>query len=258
MVRFFRQAYLSYKSLYSYMDPKIYIMMMIVNPSLQLIYFSFMVCFAYNSTDISPWIIGNAFLLASSNCIFVVGSLVRSERNQGTLQYIVAAPANNFKIFIARSFFHLLDIFVRLMVGFLVGMLFFNFDLFALDLTKLFLTIFTGMLSGLGFGLFIGSVSLISTDVHLFLNTMEQILIVFTGALFPISKLPVFLNWIPKCLPITRSIEAAQMLLKPNTNGFYTLIVEELIFAVILIFLGFFTFEFFQYRAKKIGNLDLY
>lgn len=258
MFRFMRQAYLSYKSLYSYMDPKIYILMMIVNPSLQLIYFSFMVKFAYGSSDISPWIIGNAFLLASSNCIFVVGSLVRSERNQGTLQYIVAAPANNFKVFIARSLFHLIDILIRIIIGFAIGIVFFNFKIWELNLSKLALTLLTGMLSGMGFGLLIGSISMISTDVHLFLNTMEQILIVFTGALFPLSKLPVWLQWLPNCLPLTRSIKAAQMLLVSNQAHFFTLIFEEILLAFFLIFSGYFMFEWMQFKAKKIGNLDLY
>lgn len=258
MRRVIRQSYLSYKALYSYADPRVFITMMIINPTLQLIYFAFMVRFAYGDSDISPWIIGNAFLLASSNCIFIIGSLVRNERQLGTIKYVLGSPANNLSVFLSRSVFHLLDIFFRVILGFIIGVIFFNFRLHDISTIKLLITILTGMLSGLGFGLLIGSISLLSTDVHLFLNTMEQLIILMTGALFPLSRLPREIGWIPQILPLRRSIEAARLLLNSNQYYFYKLISEEILLASVLIVLGFVTFEVCQYLARNKGTIDLY
>jgi len=258
MTRFLRQSYLSYKAQYYFVNPIIYFLMMVLNPTLQLSFFAIMVRFAYGQADISVWIIGNAFLLASMNSVFVIGTLVTRERSGGTLKYIMASPVSKFKIFLSRSILHVFDIGVRVVIGFIIGFLFFEFDLMSMNLPLLMLSIITGMLSGLGFGMLIGSFALITTEIHLFLNSIEQLLILFTGAIFAVTKLPSSVRWISNIVPLRRSIEASRILLGDNTYGFGRLIAEELMIAVGLIIAGYFIFELCSRLARKKALIDLY
>ncbi|MDK2866928.1 MAG: type transport system permease protein [Clostridiales bacterium] len=258
MGRIFRQAFLSYKAMYSYVNPTVFFLMMILNPTLQLAFFAFMVKFAYGSKDISPWIIGNAFLLASSNAIFIIGTLAVDERRAGTLMVVMGSPVNKFRLFISRSMFHIIDIGIRVVIGFMIGTLFFDFPISEISIFKLFLSIGSSMLSGLGFGLLIGSFALIITDMNMFLNTMEQVLILFTGAVFSVSKLPTELRWISEIVPLRRSIEASRLLLGIDQSNFYHLIGDEILISMIMMILGYIAFEICSYLARKNASIDLY
>lgn len=258
MKKLVRQSVLSYKALYAYADPRLFIAMMIVNPILQLTYFSFMAKFVYGTENLTYWFIGNAFLMATSNAVFVVGSLLRRERQTGTLKYILATPCNKFMLFFSRSILHILDLYFRVILGFLAGYVFFGFNL-PLDLIPyLFIAISAGILSGLGFGMMISNFSLITTEIHLFLNSMEQMLILLTGALFPLSRLPKGLRVLSNYLPLTHSIEATRILSKYNVDDFFTNIGYETLLAIGLFLISYITFEVIHNTARRRATIDFY
>lgn len=109
VARFFKQSLLSYKSLFGFLDPKVYFFVKIINPVFQLIFFSLLASFVYQTKDVTPWVIGNAFLLSMYNSMFGVGTVMVNERQFGTLASIIASPSNNFLIFVGRAFMHILD-----------------------------------------------------------------------------------------------------------------------------------------------------
>jgi len=258
MTKFIRQGWLSYKAKYSFVSPINYFINMILNPTLQLSFFAIMIKFAYSENNISTWIIGNSFLLASMNSVFIVGNLVRGERSTGTLKYLIASPINKFKIFMSLGLFHSIDITLRVSIGFIVGYLFFNFDLLEINLLMLTLSILSGMLSGLAFGMLIGSIAFVTTEIHIFLNSMEQILILFTGALFSVNRLPSQIRWISEVVPLRKSIEASRLLLTNDSSNFYNLLLQETTLSIIMMVLGYYTFQFFSNLAKKKASIDLY
>jgi len=231
---------------------------MVLNPTLQLTYFSLLVKFAYGTPDISEWIIGNAFLLAGHHSIFTIGNLLRFERLQGTLKYVLGSPVNSFTVFLSRSVFHIGDMIVRLVLGFLIGSLLFGFNYSSINLLTLSLPLLSGLLSGLGFGLLLSSIALLTTEVHMFLNSMEQLLIIFTGALFPLSRIPEAFRWLSDILPLSRSIQAGKLLLMPDSSGYLNLVLSDTIYGVILIILGYIAFRVSQHYSRIRGTIELY
>lgn len=258
MNRTLRQAWLSFKALYSYLKPVDYLLFMLIHPLLQLIFFSLLVRYAYGTSDITPWVIGNSFLMASGSSVFVLGTLIRSEKFQGTLQYVLLSPANQLGLFLTRGIFHFFDIFLKVVTGFLIGWLFFGLKIEVTMIPKLLFACVTGIFSGISFGLLLGSFALIIDDIHLFLNCMEQILIIFTGALFSIQKLPEMLQPISRIIPLTRSIQAARNLLSGNSENFTLNLLTDIVISFVILILGFGIYQFILRIAKKRATLSIY
>lgn len=49
--------------------------------------------------------------------------------------------------------------------------------------------------------------------MHFLLNVVSYILMICTGAQFPVAQLPLPFQWFSRLLPLTRSIEAMDLLL---------------------------------------------
>ncbi|MGD6874227.1 ABC transporter permease [Sutcliffiella horikoshii] len=259
LTRFFRQSILSYKALFGFYDPKIYFLVKVVNPIMQLIFFVMIAKYIHGSNDITPWVLGNAFILSMYNALFGVGAVMISERSFGTLSLVVVAPANKFLIFTGRAFIHILDACTTVIIGLVTSYLIFDVDFSNTDFKFLALCILITMISAMGIGLFIGSIGLITRDINLILNTSFFVLMIFTGAQFPLGNLPDILQSIPYFLPLTRGIEASRLVVGGDTsiNVIYLLGVELLI-GLIYTLIGYYALIVFENISRKKASLDIY
>ncbi|EJV74121.1 ABC transporter permease [Bacillus cereus] len=257
--RFFRQALISYKALFGFLDIKTYILVKIVNPIFQLIFFSLLAGYIANTKDVTPWIVGNAFLSSVYNALFGVGLVLLDERRFGTLKMVIASPSNNFFIFIGRSLIHLIDAIFTVILCLLVGALLFNIDFSQANIFLLLLIIFCSMFAAMGLGLLIGSFGLLIRDINLVLNTMASLLMILTGAQFPIKYLPYIFQDISRFIPITRGIEASKAVLH-GESGFrvYQLIMEEFILGIIYMILGYISLRVIEKLAREKASLDAF
>ncbi|MBJ8107563.1 MULTISPECIES: ABC transporter permease [Bacillus cereus group] len=258
-IRFFRQSILSYKALFGFLDPKIYFLVKVINPIMQLVFFSLIARYIHHTSDITPWVIGNAFLLSIYNALFGVGTVMVSERSFGTLQLVVASTANNFLIFIGRAFIHIFDATATVIIGLTVGYLFFELDFSNTNFLLLIICIIITMFSSIGVGLLLGSMGLVSRDLNLIMNTAVFVLMIFSGAQFPISNLPLLLSKVSYYIPITRGIEASRLIIDGNiTVHVFNLLGGEALIGIIYMMLGYFTLRIFEYISKKKATLDIY
>ncbi|MBA4536386.1 ABC transporter permease [Bacillus aquiflavi] len=256
---FFLQAIISYKALFGFFSPKIYILVKVVNPIFQLIFFSMLAGYLYKTSDITPWVIGNAFLLCTYNILFGVAAVMVTERMFGTLKPIVASPANKLFVFLGRGFMHVIDSSITVILGFFTGFLFFNLDFSNVDLIALAMTVFISMFAATGFGLLIASIGLLIRDLNMLLNVLSMLLLIITGANIPLSLLPDWAQLISYSIPITRGIEASRQLMDGAT--FYSvgpLIGQELIVGIIYMLSGFVFFKVIERLSKIKGTLESY
>jgi ABC-2 type transport system permease protein len=115
------------------------------------------------------------------------------------------------------------------------------------------------MFSAVGFGLFIGSFGLITSNMNLIMNILAMILLAFSGANFPVEWLPSIVQKLSYCLPITRSIKAANFLMRGQAaSSIYSLIGYEFLLGILYILLGYFLMKLTEYLSKKRATLDLY
>lgn len=257
--RFFVQSWLSFKALFGWLDPKIYFFVKILNPIFQLIFFCLLAKYCYKTNDLTQRVIGNSFLLCIYNCIFGIGNVFSVERYYGTLKMIIASPSNNFITFFQRGFVHIIDSLFTVSIGLIIGSLIFNVSFKNVNMFLFLYITIIAMFSAVGFGLFIGSFGLVTSNMNLIMNIFAMLLMAFSGANFPIEWLPDIIQKFAYCLPITRSIKAANLLMNGESlTTIFNLIREEILLGVIYIIFGYFLMKITENIAKKRATLDLY
>lgn len=81
---------------------------------------------------------------------------------------------------------------------------------------------------------------------------------IFTGAEFPVSQLPRVGQVISRVLPLTRSIEAMNLLFSKDTRGFAVLLLGELAMAVIYVIDAVSVLKYADGACRKAGKYDLF
>ncbi|SCY60719.1 ABC transporter permease [Alkaliphilus peptidifermentans] len=259
MKKFFRISLISFKALLGWLDPKLYVIYKIVDPALQMIFYTLLIQFVYKSQDITPWILGNAFLLCTKNAVFAVGTMLRNDRDQGTLQLIIASPANKLYVYIARVFFNVLDASLTVVIGLVIGVIFFGLDFTGINILLFTLSILTAMVGGMGIGLVLGSIALVMREIHLFLNVANMMLYILTGASFSRERLPSAMYFLSNIIPLTRSIDASRIIMeKGNLSTALQLLGVDLAIGSIYILIGFTLYGYFEYKARVSATLEAY
>ncbi len=255
--RFINQAYISYKSLFSVLSIQNYLLVKTLMPLFQMIFFVLTAKLAYHSTDLTPWIIGNSFILASFNAFFGVGNSFITERAMGTLKVIIASPINKFVIFIGRTLMHIIDGLFTVVLGLIVGVILFKMDLTQINYPLFIVVLLTGVFSVMCLGVLIGIFALITREIHMLLNTTYSFMILFSGANIPKDDLPKACAIITNILPLSRSIEAARMIYNGNLNVGMQLI-QEFLLGCAYIFLALLLYNFLENIARKGSAIDVY
>lgn len=259
MRRFFRMSQISFKALVGVMDPKMYALYKIINPALQMVFYTLVVRFVYKSQDITPWILGNAFMLCTNSAVFAVGRMLRSDRDQGTLQLIVASPINKLYAYLARASFNIFDASFTVIIGLIVGIVFFGLDFAGTNLPLFALSIITAMVGGIGIGMVIGSIALVISEIHLFLNVANMVIYLLSGASFSREKLPAYLHMLSELIPITRSIEASRIIAaKGDLSAALQLMGTDFVIGIVYMLIGFALYGYFEYKARVHATLEAY
>ncbi len=257
--RFIRQSIFSYKALFGWISPKAYITSKIVGPIFQLLFFCLLTRYSYGSENIARWVVGNSLVFCYLNAFFGIGTIMTNERAAGTLKLVVAAPYSKFLTFLGRSLMHVLDGIFNVALSLFTGIILFRIDLSGINMTLFAFNILAAVISASGLGLTIGSLGLVVKDTNLMLNTASTALLALTGANFPIEKLPLLLQKLAYCLPLTRSIQAAGLLLQgANASRALELMLLEIALGTAYTLLGYFLLQLMEGLSRKKAALDLF
>ncbi|KAB3529857.1 ABC transporter permease [Alkaliphilus serpentinus] len=257
--RFFVQSWLSFKALFGWIEPKTYFFVKVLNPIFQLLFFCLLAKYSFKTNDLTPWVIGNSFLLCIYNSIFGIGHVFVMDRYAGTLKMIIAAPFNKFLTFFQRGFVHIIDSLSTVAIGLIIGSIVFNVSFSNISIPIFIIIALVAMFSVAGLGLLLGSFGLVTSSMNFIANIVSMILIALTGANFPIETLPNSIRIISYCLPITRSIKAANLLMNGgSTQVIYSLIVKEIFVGIVYIALGYMFIIITEHIAKRKATLELY
>lgn len=142
--------------------------------------------------------------------------------------------------------------------GFLVGVLVFHVDFLSVNFGLMMITILCAMISATCFGLFLAVFGLMSDSMHLVLNVVSYLLMIFTGAEFPVSQLPFAVRFISQFLPLTKSISAMNLLFKEDIGSFWYLLAGEIAIGVMYVLLAGGIFGFVERSARRSGRFDMF
>lgn len=256
--RFFSQAWLYQKARTAAFDWREFLFFDTGYPIITMVFYCLLAAYSFKATDLTHWVIGNSFMMCVNTCIFGLGGLFRSERYSGRLRSIIASPANMLSVVLSYGFIPSILAIGFVLLGFAVGALVFGVSFSDVNIALALLTIICAMIASSCFGLLLSVFGLISDSMHLILNMMNSILMIFTGAEFPVSQLPKAGQVFSRFLPLTRSIEAMNLLFEGKTEGFGLLLFGEFIMAAIYTIAALSILKYAERACRKAGKFDLF
>lgn len=256
--RFFSQALLYHKGRTAAFSLEEFLFLDAGYPLITMFFYCLLAAYTFQTNDLSRWVVGNAFLLCTNTCVFTLGGIFRGERYNGRLRSVIASPCSKLSVILASGVFPALQSAAMVVVGFMIGGAVFDVDFSNLNLALVVLTIICAMISATCFGLFFAIFGLISDSMHLILNTVSGVLLIFTGAEFPISQLPAAGQMVSKMLPLTHSLQAMNLLFESDRSSFWMLLGTELLIATGYIIATCGIFGAVERTARHSGRFDIF
>lgn len=256
--RFFSQAWLYQKGRTAAFKLPEFLCFDAGYPIITLIFYCLLAAYSFRTADLTRWVIGNAFLMCTNTCVFGLGNIFRSERYNGRLRAIVAAPCSKLTLVLSSGVFPALFAAVAVTGGFLVGALVFGVDFSGVNLGLAALTILCAMVSATCFGLLLSVFGLITDSMNMVLNVVSYVLMIFTGAEFPVSQLPLAGWIISRLLPMTRAMEAMNLLFGDGAGKFGMLLLGEVAMAAVYALLAWGIFRLAERICRRSGRFDLF
>ena len=202
---------ISYRALFNWISPGMYVTTMLGSPLFQILFFVYLGRYA-GSQDDSFFIVGNAIQIAAMAGIYGMTMGIANERQYGTLQPLLATPANRLAIFTGRALPFVANGILVSLFGFTMSWLLLDFRPADGSLPGLALAIAVTTCSCVALGMLIGSIGLRARDVFFGANLVYFLMLLVCGVNIANDDLPNWLGAIGRCLPLTHGIEAARQI----------------------------------------------
>ena len=99
---FFNGGLTSYRALFAWINPWVFIPMLVAYPVFQTVFFVYLGRTAGVEDD-TFFLIGNAFVAAAIAGVFGMGQAIAGERRFQTLSMLLASPASRLALFLGRA-----------------------------------------------------------------------------------------------------------------------------------------------------------
>ncbi|AXI81010.1 ABC transporter permease [Peterkaempfera bronchialis] len=204
MTTYIKGALLSYKALFTWLNPLGYVSSRIVRPIGLAI-----ACVSladYYGAAIGRMLIGASLLAGASAVIYGMALAVGNERSYGTLGTWLASPQNKLGAACQRALPHIADGVVGGLCTYLVCCALYGS-------LPIGVPAYTGLLSlavvtTAGLGLALSALALLIEDLFIGPNVADLVLMMLTGTLIPHDRLPAFLQPLSEVLPVTHVMAA--------------------------------------------------
>jgi len=209
--------------------------------------------------NLTAWVIGNAFALCVYQCVHSLGVTFDQERFQGVLKIIIVSPTSKLTTIMHNGAYALLMASITIVVAFITGGLLFGVPFAELHLGMFAIAILVAAFTCTGLGLLLAVFALITDSMYLMLNAIAMLLIIFSGANFPVAQLPIFAQWIANAFPLYRSVAAGNMAMGGNLSpDFWQLVRGEIILGVIFYLSAFALIKAIERISIRKATLDMF
>jgi len=253
---FFVGGVTSFRALWNWLSPWIYIPTMLISPIFQILLFAYIGRSAQLASD-EFFLIGNALQYASIPCLFAMSQMISGERYQNTLSAILVSPAPRIPLFFGRSLPVILNGAFVSAFALAAGSLILGVHLPASSFAPLALVILVAAFSCTGLGLVNGAVSLRIRENAVLNNVIFGFLLIFTGANVPLDALPGWMSTAAQAMPFTHAIEAARQLAAGSSLADVSdLIGAELLIGAVYAVIGYSVLRWFETQARRHATLE--
>jgi ABC-2 type transport system permease protein len=213
---FFVGGLISFRALFSFLRPEVYVPSMLVAPIFQILLFVYIGRSASLESD-EFYVIGNAIQYAAIPCLFAMIFTVAGERYQRTLGYLLVTPAPRLPLFLGRALPVVANGFLVAAFSLVVGSAIVGVEIPASSYAPILLAVLISAFGCTGFGLLGAGMGLLIREQAVLANILFGLLLVFTGANVPVDELPGWMQSVSGALPFTHGIEAARRIADGET-----------------------------------------
>ena len=253
---FFVGGRMTYRALFYWLTPQIYIPSLIVAPVFQILLFAYIGRSAGLESD-EFYVVGNALQYAAIPCLFAMSHLISGERFQNTLSAILVSPAHRIPLFFGRAIPVLANAAFVSAFSLTAGTIILGVDIPASAVPGLALVILVAAFSCTGLGLMNAAVSLRIRENAVLSNVIFGFLLIFTGANVPIDELPEVMQTVSGALPFTHAIEAARELADgASLSSVGGLVATEALVGLVYAALGYALLRYMEVQSRRYASLE--
>src|SRR5205085_644960 len=155
---------LSYRALFAWARPSLYIPTLLGSPLFQILFFAYVGRNARFQDD-SFFVVGNAVQVSAMAGVYGMAMAIGGERVTGTLSAVLSSPASRAALFLGRAMPYVLNGILVSTFGFVVGRLLLDFHPAVSSIPALALVIVVSAASSTALGGLLGALALRSRDV---------------------------------------------------------------------------------------------
>lgn len=250
-------GWLSYRALFHWLQPSLFVMVLLVPSVTQMVFFVYLGRAADVESD-TFYIVGNALVAAAVPCLFAMSQTIAEERYTLTLPALVVSPANRVALFLGRAFPSVANGAVVAAFALVVGATVFRIDLHAAAVPGVVLSIVVVAFSCTGIGLLNAAMGLRWRETAVLSNFILYFLLLFAGVNVPVELLPGWLQTMAQGLPITHGAEAARELVAgASVLEVGDLLLAELAVGTAYAVLGLALLRRFEVVARRNATLEV-
>ena len=255
---FFVGGLISYRALFNWINPVMYVTTMLGSPLFQVLFFAYLGRYSGLRND-AFFVVGNAVQICAMASIYGMTMGIANERQFQTLAPLLASPANRLALFLGRALPNIANGLVVSAFGFAVGVALLDFHLSWNQLAALAVVLVVTVTSCTAFGLVLGSIGLRARDVFFLSNLAYYLMLLFCGVNVPLSELPGWMAAIGRSAPLTHGIEAAREIAAGATLGSVGgLVLTELAIGLVYGAAAYGLFRLFELEGRRRASLETY
>jgi ABC-2 type transport system permease protein len=253
---FFVGGTISFRALFGWLTPAIYIPTMILTPIFQILFFTYIGRAAGGRSD-SFYVLGNAMQYAAVPCLFAITNTIAEERFWQTLGPILISPAGRLPLFLGRALPVIANGFVSCAISLFLGGLLLGVRFSAGAWLALVPVLLAATFSCTGLGFITAGLGLRLRETAVLSNVVIGLLLVFCGADVPLSDLPHAMAEIARVLPLTHAIEAARDVAGgASVASVGGLLGREVLVGLVYATAGFGLIRFFESQSRRLATLE--
>ena len=254
---FFVGGLISFRALFNWLSPWIYVPSLLIAPIVQILLFAYMGRAAGVQSD-EFYVIGNAVQYSAIPCLFAMANTVAGERWTQTLGIVLVTPAHRVPLFLGRSLPVVINGFFVSMFSLVVGSLLLDVDIPRSAWLPLALVVAVAAASCTGLGLANAALGLRVRETAVMSNVLFGLLLIFSGANIPLDELPPWMATVGSWLPLTHAIEAARELAAGATLADVSgLIGQEVALGVLYGAIGLLALRFLELEGRRRATLEI-
>ena len=253
---FFIGGLISYRALFGWLSPWVFIPSLLVAPVFQILLFVYIGRSAQLESD-EFYVIGNAIQYASIPCLFAMTQLIAGERFQQTLGYILITPAKRLPLFLGRALPVVTNGFFVAAFALVVGGAIVGMEVPGSAWAPIALATAVSAFSCTGLGLVNAGLGFVVRETAVLSNIIFGLLLVFTGSNVPVEQLPRWMQVVSEGMPFTHGIEAVRRLADGASFGdVWNLIAVEALIGVVYGAGGYALIRAMEVMGRRHATLD--